>query len=165
MQTLMFNKGQTDVNLLYFSNAFDKVPHHRLMHKLEFYGIRGSLNSWTRSFVFLGNRLQQVLLDGVTSSVTLVQSGVPLLFFMFINDLPESIPPKSTAILFADDCILYRTIDTESEAHGLQLDLDRLRSGRRTGLWDSIPRNVKSFILHPKENQSIVYTQSGTRRS
>ena len=112
MQTLMFNKGQTDVNLLYFSNAFDKVPHHRLMHKLEFYGIRGSLNSWTRSFVFLGHRLQQVLLDGVTSSVTLVQSGVPLLFFMFINDLPESKAPNSRAILFADDCILYRTIET-----------------------------------------------------
>ena len=87
------NKGQTDVNLLDFSNAFDKVPHHRLLHKLEFYGIRGSLNSWTSSFRFLRNRLQQVLLDGVTTSSTPVQSGVPLQFLVLINDLPKSIPP------------------------------------------------------------------------
>ena len=48
------NKGQTDVILLDFSKAFDKVPHHRLLHRLEFYGIRGSLHSWISSF--LGNR-------------------------------------------------------------------------------------------------------------
>ena len=53
------NKGQTDVILLYFLKAFDKVPHHRLLHKLEFYSIRGSLHNWISRY--LGNRSQQVL--------------------------------------------------------------------------------------------------------
>ena len=42
-------------------------------------------------------------------------------------DLPEYISPESTARLFADDCILYRTIETESNARDLQLDLGRLQ--------------------------------------
>ena len=153
------NKGQTDVNLLDFSNAFGKVPHHRLTHKLEFYGIRGSLNSWTRSFVFLGNRLQQVLLDGVTSSSTPVQSGVLLLFRMFINDLPESIPPKSTAILFADDCILYRTIETESESRSLQLDLDRLPQWEKDWLMGFNPKICQVLhIISKRKPVKCIYT-------
>ena len=157
------NKGQTDVTLLDFSKAFDKVPHHRLLHKLDFYGIRGSLHSRISSF--LGNRSQEVLLDGVTSSSAQVQSGVPqgsilgpLLFLLFINDLQEYISPKSTARLFADDCILYRTLETESDARDLQLDLDRLQQWEKDWLMEFHPRNVKSFTLPPKENQSSSYT-------
>ena len=40
------NSGQTDVILLDFSKAFDKVPHERLLYKLEFYGIRGNNLQW-----------------------------------------------------------------------------------------------------------------------
>ena len=68
-------KGQTDVVLLDFTKAFDKVPHQRLLHKLEFYGVRSSLHRWISSF--LADRSQQVLLDGVTSTSAAVQSGVP----------------------------------------------------------------------------------------
>ena len=131
--------------------AFDKVPHHRLLHKLEFYGIRGSLHSWISSF--LGNRSQQVLLDGVTSSTAPVQLGLtqgsvlgPLLFVLFINDLPEYISPKSTARLFADDCILCRTIETESDARDLQLDLDRLQQWKKDWLMEFHPQ--KCQVLH-----------------
>ena len=126
------NKGQTDVILFDFSKAFVKVPRHRLLHKMDFYGIRGSTHSSISSF--LGNRSQQVLLDGVTSSSAPVQSGVsqgsvlgPLLFLLFINDLPEYISLDSTARLFADDCILYGQIESESDPHDLQKDLDRLQ--------------------------------------
>ena len=55
------DKGQSDVILLDFSKAFDKVPHKRLMHKLQHYGIRGSLHSWISDF--LHDRTQAVVLE------------------------------------------------------------------------------------------------------
>jgi hypothetical protein len=52
--------AEVDV-LLDFSKAFDKVPHERLLYKMEYYGIRGHMNSWIRDF--LENRQQQVVLE------------------------------------------------------------------------------------------------------
>ena len=45
------NKLQTDVVILDFSKAFDTVPHDRLLHKLESYGIRGRLLQWKENFL------------------------------------------------------------------------------------------------------------------
>jgi hypothetical protein len=56
---------QIDIILLDFSKAFDKVPHQRLIHKLNYYGIRDKNLNWITDF--LGNK-QQVLLNGITSS-------------------------------------------------------------------------------------------------
>jgi hypothetical protein len=52
-------KEQIDLILLYFSKAFDKVPHERLLYKMEYYGIRGHMNRWIRDS--LENRQQQVV--------------------------------------------------------------------------------------------------------
>ena len=55
--------GQTGVIILLdLSKAFDKVPHKRLLLKLEFYGIRGMSNKWIKDF--LSNRIQQVVVEG-----------------------------------------------------------------------------------------------------
>eukprot|EP00794_Sanderia_malayensis_P017868 gene17868-19649_t len=53
---------QTDIILLDFQKAFDKVPHKRLLAKLDHYGIRGNLNAWVCSF--LSNRSQRVIIGG-----------------------------------------------------------------------------------------------------
>ena len=66
---------QTDLVLLDFSKAFDKVPHVRLLHKLQHYGIGGSLLTWIGNF--LQGRIQKVVLDGESSSEAPVSSGVP----------------------------------------------------------------------------------------
>ena len=96
-----------------FAKAFDKVPHRRLLYKLEYYGIRGPTHKWISSW--LSERSQKVVLDGQASDPVPVLSGVPqgsflgpVLFLVFINDLPENI--RSSVRLFADDCVLYRNI-------------------------------------------------------
>ena len=48
-----------------FAKAFDKIPHRRLLHKLESYRIRGSTHKWISSW--LSGRSQQVVLDGLAS--------------------------------------------------------------------------------------------------
>ena len=66
---------QTDVCILDFSKAFDKVEHSRLIKKLEWYGIRGKVNNWIREF--LCDRQQCVVLNGTASTNVPVTSGVP----------------------------------------------------------------------------------------
>ena len=52
---------QTDIILLDFAKAFDKVPHDRLLHKMEFYGVRQNTLEWIKQF--LTNRTQSLILE------------------------------------------------------------------------------------------------------
>ena len=120
---------QVDVIVLDFSKAFDTVPHNRLLHKLHHYGIRGQLNTWIASF--LKTRQQRVVVDGAHSEWVHVDSGVPqgtvlgpMLFLAHINDLPAAINKDTKCRLFADDCLLYRPIETQQDQITLQQDLD-----------------------------------------
>ena len=73
--SLRSGKDQVDVVLLDFSNAFDKVPHQRILYRLNYHGVSGDTLDCISSF--LGHRKQQVLLDGCKSSQLDVISGVP----------------------------------------------------------------------------------------
>ena len=87
--------------------AFDTVDHKILLHKLDYYGIRGSTNDWFRSY--LTDRKQYVSLNGSESKTIIMKYGVPqgsvlgpLLFLVYINDLHKSIKYCTTRH-FADD--------------------------------------------------------------
>ena len=70
------NSGfQTDLVLLDFKKAFDKVPHHRLCYKLAHYGIKGTTLRWIQDF--LTNRTQQVVVNECSSSHSQVISKDP----------------------------------------------------------------------------------------
>ena len=118
-----------------FSKAFDSVPHRRLLAKLDFYGIRNSNLQWISSF--LSARKQRVTLNGTQSSWHSVISGLPqgtvlgpLLFLLYINDLVIDI--SSEIRLFADDCIVCRTITHQSDCMALQADIDILLNWSNT---------------------------------
>ena len=122
---------QTDMAILDFSKAFDKVSHKRLLYKLQWYGADPLTHAWIADF--LSNRTQAVVLEGETSTSVPVTSGVPqgtvlgpILFLVYINDLPDCIS-NSTVRLFADDCILYRQIDSTADCLKLQDDLNALQ--------------------------------------
>ena len=112
-----------------FAKAFDKVPHRRLVYKLECYGIRNDILQWITTW--LSGRTQKVVINGVSSDPAPVLSGVPqgsllgtILFLIFINDLPDNI--NSTVRRFADDCVLYRNIRKSEDQQILQDDLNKL---------------------------------------
>ena len=147
-----------------FAKAFDKVPHKRLLYKLDFYGIRGSTHKWIDSW--LSERSQKVVLDGRASDPVPVLSGVPqgsvlgpVLFLIFINDLPDNI--RSSVRLFADDCVLYRNIKSPLDCHILQDDLNSLAKWETD--WQmkfnvSKCHSMRVTRLHPSNHIQFSYT-------
>ena len=99
-----------DVVLFDFSKAFDRVCHSVLIDKLYAIGVRGCLLAWLMSF--LSGRSMRVSVSGSFSGLKSVTSGVPqgsvlgpLLFLIYVNDLPFHI--RSKCKVFADDFKIY----------------------------------------------------------
>jgi len=114
---------QTDICVLDFSKAFDKVGHRRLVEKLRMYSKDGVANTWIENL--LSNRSQSVLVEGACSSSIPVISGVPqgsvlgpCLFLFYINDIADG--------LFADDTMIYLAVTNEQDSRIFQEDLDKL---------------------------------------
>ena len=95
--------------LLDLQNAFDTVDHNILLGKLQGLGIQESALKWFKTY--LENRQQSVDIGGIRSAPTSVTCGVPrgsilgpLLFIVYINDMPVAV--KCKLILYADDSAL-----------------------------------------------------------
>ena len=116
-----------DVILLDFSKAFDTVPHRRLLAKLRAYGFDGLTLKWIEAF--LKERRQRVVQGEIVSDWVEIFSGVPqgsvigpLLFVLFINDLPRELVNVSK--LYADDTKMFSQMVSDLSAAKLQVDLD-----------------------------------------
>ena len=156
---------QFDLAVLDFSKAFDKVPHSRLLSKLDHYGIRGNTLTWIKAF--LSDRTQRVIVDGATSEPAPVTSGVPqgsvlgpTLFLAFINDLPLHVQSRSR--LFADDCVVYREINNISDSLLLQQDLHNLAKWEQKWGMAFHPEKCTVLRVHRKRSPYIYdYTLKG----
>lgn len=122
-------KHPVDVVAFDFKKAFDAVPHRRLLAKLSSLGASTQIISWCGAF--LSGRSQRTRVGASLSDSTAVLSGVPqgsvlgpLLFLLFVNDIPACV--KSNACLYADDTLIFREIATPEDARVLQDDIDHL---------------------------------------
>ncbi|CAB3981599.1 Hypothetical predicted protein [Paramuricea clavata] len=119
--------GQIDTIYLDMSKAFDKVDHGLLITKLRGMGISGSFLQWLTNY--LTDRQQRVTVLGETSDTIPVTSGVPqgsllgpVLFLLFVNDLPETVISSKTS-MYADDTKVFKAIKVPEDALALQADL------------------------------------------
>ena len=118
------DKKTTATVFIDLKKAFDTIDHEILLRKFDLYGLVGPCKNWMKSF--LSNRKQCVEVNGVRSKLSDIKYGVPqgsilgpLLFIIYINDLPKACN-SSDVFLFADDTNIAGITCSKNE---LEVDL------------------------------------------
>ena len=147
------------VDVLYFDfkKAFDRVPHKRLLLKLQCLGIDGKVLGIIEDFLI--GRNFRVSVNGQFSSFKKILSGIPqgsvlgpLLFILFINDLPDCL--MSTVKIFADDLKLIANL---SDKTIVENDLKSLEEWERMWLLEFNTKKCKVLHLELNDNNHENY--------
>ena len=158
-------EDETDSIYLDYSKAFDKIDHQILIKKLEYYKISGKYLKWITNF--LKDRSQTVYVNNTYSYSTPVVSGVPqgsvlgpVLFILFINDLPNNLE-NCSVLTFADDTKIVSKIGSEADSQNLQTNLNKIVDWSKN---NNMELNVNKFELishkYNKENDNLISFQS-----
>ncbi|CAG2186826.1 unnamed protein product [Mytilus edulis] len=125
---------------------------------VEKLGIKGCILNWIKSF--LSGRKQCVRINNTTSTWSDVVSGVPqgsvlgpVLFLIFINDLPDVV--EGIVKVFADDCKVYSKVSSDYERCKLQENLDRLCEW--SDMWKLKFNAAKCKVLHINPDNDLQY--------
>lgn len=146
------NKTCAQATFCDLSKAFDSVDSHKLLIKLNYYGFTGKSLKFFESY--LQNRRQAVYIDGRWSNEVQMEWGVPqgsvlgpLLFLIYINDLPFAV--NSNSILYADDSTFFITSKNYNE-------LEKLANETLTNASDWFHSN--GLLLNKEKTQNLIFT-------
>ena len=147
------SNSSVDMMYLDFSNAFDKIDHGILLHKLRAVGITGNIGIWL--FHFLNDRSHLVRLPGGISEDHPVLSGAPhgtvlglFLFLIMISDIDKDVS-ASKLVSFADDTRLYSGVGDVTDCDNLQLDLNAVYNWASSNNMFLTPVVLVMFALAP----------------
>ena len=131
---LNIDKGLINGVLLDLRKAFDTVDHKILIDKLKLYGITGNTLKWFISY--LDKRYQTCKVNNVRSSRKLIECGVPqgsnlgpLLFLLYVNDLPNCINQAEPSMIADDTNISTLAGSVEKLETQLNIELDKIIDG------------------------------------
>ena len=153
---------QTDTIYTDFSKAFDKVNHDLLVYKLHTLGLSPLFLKWIKTYLI--NRQQCVLFRNHKSKSIPVPSGVPqgshlgpVLFLIFINDLPSCIK-YSKILMYADDVKLFLSFKDPSQCSLLQVDLNNFLNWCNINLMDLNLNKCKYMSFYRRSPVLCSYT-------
>jgi ribonuclease P/MRP protein subunit RPP40 len=157
------------VDVLYtdFEKAFDKVSHKKLIIKLRAYGIRGKLLEWVKGF--LKGRRQCVVMGDIESEWKDILSGVPqgsvlgpLLFVIYINDLPDGL--KNVFKMYADDSKVIAEAVELDQISTLQEDIAKIKEW--CDKWSMCLNSGKCKVMHLGNKNPVrsYYVENGDER-
>ena len=168
--TSAINENQlVDVAYLYFSKAFNTVPHQRLLMKLSALGVKGNMLKWICSF--LSDRKEVVIVDGVKSKPRIMKSGVPqgsclgpLVFIAYVNNMNFCLD-YCKIVKYADDVKAYKVMsknDSAQQSRVMQSDLTNFKTGLTNGNFPSIFPSALCYIMDmviPAMTSSLITIQ------
>ena len=133
------------------SKAFDTLDHSILLAKLNYYGVCGLKNIIFREY--FSGRHQYVDYNDAKSEIKSVSIGVPqgsilgpLLFLIYINDLP-SVSQIFHMLTYADDTTLYCNLNGVNSEVTVNIELSKLVNGSHLTNYLSILRKLNSWFF------------------
>ena len=141
------------------SKVFDRVWHRGLIAKLRSLGVEGSLLNWFISY--LSCCKQRAIIQGVHSDWCNIEAGVtqgsvlgPLLFLIYINDLPTTI--TCNCFIFADDCFLLEKNQSPGDcAAKLNHDLRSISDWAKQWLVTRNETKTKAIVFSAKKDKPV----------
>lgn len=153
------NKKSPLAVYLDLSKAFDTIDHSILLHKLSYYGVKGTALNWFTSY--LTNRQQYVQFNSEASSLKSISTGVPqgsilgpLLFIIYMNDIAK-VTNKFHFTLYADDTSLIEPLCTFTVDIGDRNTLSDQINSELQKIFDWLSLNKLS--LNVKKTKMMVF--------